>query len=98
MIVIEGTVRIDPARIEDARPEMEAMIKASRAEPGCIDYAYAIDMLDPGLVRVAERWESRDALKAHFASPHMAHWRSVIAGLGLTDRSLRLYEADPEDI
>ena len=98
MIVIEGTVRIDPSQLEAARPEMEAMIAASRAEPGCIDYAYAVDLLDPGLVRVSERWASRDALTAHFQSGHMAHWRSVIAGLGLRDRSLRLYEAEPEDI
>ena len=98
MIVIEGTVRLDPARIEAARPAMETMVKASRAEAGCIDYAYAIDMLDPGLVRVSERWADRAALKAHFESPHMADWRKVITELGIRDRSLRLYEAEPEDI
>ncbi|WP_084396339.1 putative quinol monooxygenase [Henriciella aquimarina] len=98
MIVIEGTVRIDPARLDDARPAMETMVRASRAEAGCIDYAYAIDMLDPGLVRVSERWQDRDALKAHFESVHMTEWRGVIAGLGLRDRSLRLYEAEPEEI
>ncbi|KCZ84817.1 hypothetical protein HAD_04020 [Hyphomonas adhaerens MHS-3] len=98
MIVIEGTVRVPPERIEAARPAMETMIRASRAESGCIDYAYSVDLLDPGLVRVTERWESREALKAHFATPHMAAWREEIASLGITDRSLRLYEADPEPI
>lgn len=98
MIVIEGTVRVPPERVEAARPAMETMIRASRAEPGCIDYAYSVDLLDPGLVRVTERWESREALKAHFATPHMAAWREEIASLGITDRSLRLYEADPEPI
>ena len=98
MIVIEGTVRLDPDRMDETRPEMEAMVRASRAEAGCIDYAYAIDLLDPGLVRVSERWESREALTAHFRTPHMAHWRGVMAGFSLRDRSLRLYEADPEDI
>lgn len=39
MIVIEGTVCIPPARLEDARPVMEQMIRASRAEAGCLDYA-----------------------------------------------------------
>jgi quinol monooxygenase YgiN len=72
MIVIEGTVRVPPERLEAARPAMETMIRASRAEDGCLDYAYSIDVLDPGLVRVTERWESREALKAHFATPHMA--------------------------
>nr|WP_321360160.1 putative quinol monooxygenase [uncultured Hyphomonas sp.] len=98
MIIIEGTVRVPPERIEAARPAMEAMIRASRAETGCIDYAYSIDLLDPGLVRVAERWESREALKAHFATPHMAAWRAEFANLSITDRSLRLYEADPEPL
>jgi quinol monooxygenase YgiN len=98
MIVIEGTVRVPPANIEAARPVMEQMIRASRAEAGCLDYAYSLDVLDPGLVRVTERWESRDALAAHFKTAHMATWRTFFPQLGITDRSLRLYEADPESI
>jgi len=98
MIVIEGTVRIPPENLEAARPVMEQMIRASRAEPGCIDYAYAVDVFDPGLVRVTERWETRAALTAHFAAAHMATWRSFFPQLGITDRSLRLYEANPETI
>ncbi|MEX1250392.1 MAG: putative quinol monooxygenase [Hyphomonas sp.] len=98
MIVIEGTVRIPPENLEAARPVMKQMIRASRAEPGCIDYAYAVDVLDPGLVRVTERWETRAALTAHFAAAHMATWRSFSPQLGITDRSLRLYEANPETI
>ncbi len=98
MIVIEGTVRIPPENLETARPVMEQMIRASRAEPGCIDYAYAVDVLDPGLVRVTERWETRAALTAHFTAAHMATWRSFFPQLGITDRSLRLYEANPETI
>ena len=98
MIVIEGTVRIPPARLEDARPVMEQMIRASRAEAGCLDYAYSVDVLDPGLVRVSERWESRDALAAYSKTAHMATWRSFFPQLGITDRSLRLYESEPEPI
>lgn len=98
MIIIEGTVSVPPERIEAARPVMETMIRASRAEAGCLDYAYSIDVLDPGLVRVTERWESREALNAHFETPHMAAWRAEFTALGITDRSLRLYEADPESI
>ena len=98
MIVIEGSVRVAPEKIAAARPAMEAMIRASRAEAGCLDYAYSTDVLDPGLVRVTERWESREALAAHFQTPHMAEWRAQFATLGITDRSLRLYEAEPEPL
>ena len=98
MIVIEGTVRLPVANIDMARPAMLAMVSASRAEEGCIDYAYAFDLVDPGLVRVTERWESRAALEAHFKTSHMAKWRQSFPALGITDRSLRLYEADAEPI
>ena len=98
MIIIEGTVRVDPAKIDAFRPIMETMIKASRAELGCIDYAYELDVLEPGLVRVSERWESRAALEAHFQTAHMAKWRAAWTDFGVGDRKLRLYEADPEAI
>tara|TARA_R110002020_G_scaffold83397_1_gene206739 strand:- start:146239 stop:146535 length:297 start_codon:yes stop_codon:yes gene_type:complete len=98
MIVIEGTVRIPPSNLAAARDVMEQMIRASRAEAGCIDYAYSVDVLDAGLIRVTERWENREALAAHFKTAHMATWRAFFPELGITDRSLRLYEADPEPI
>ena len=98
MIVIEGTVRIASANLEQARPAMEQMIRASRAEPGCIDYAYSLDVMEPGLVRITARWVNRAALAAHFATAHMTAWRAFFPQLGITDRSLRLYEADPEPV
>ena len=94
MIVVEGTIRVRD--LEAARPHMCAMIAASRAEDGCIDYAYAVDLLDPHLIRVSERWESRAALERHVASDHIAAWRACWPVVGITDRSLRLYNAEPE--
>ena len=94
MIIVEGMIRI--ADLAQARPAMEAMIRASRAEAGCLDYAYAVDLLDPGLVRVSERWTSREALTAHLASPHLKAWRTLWAVIGVSDRQLRMYDALPE--
>ena len=94
MIVIQGTFRLPPERLGDARPAIERMLRASRAEAGCHEYAYAEDLLEPGLIRVSERWESRAHLGAHFKAPHMAQWIEERAGLGLFDRQITLYEAD----
>ena len=96
MIVVEGWVRLPAENIEKARAAMETMITASRSESGCIDYAYSLDLTEADMVRVSERWVSREALKLHFETAHMAEWRKALAGLGITERSLRLYEADPE--
>ena len=94
MIVVMGTVRIPPANIDAARPVMTRTLEATRAEDGCIAYAYAVDLLDPGLIHIAERWRDRDALGAHFNAPHMAEWRAAQPALGLSERNIRIYETD----
>jgi quinol monooxygenase YgiN len=94
VIIVEGTIRI--ADLNKARPAMEAMIVASRVEAGCIDYAYAIDLLDAGLVRVSERWANRATLAAHLGSAHIQAWRGLWAEIGVSDRQLRMYDAMPE--
>jgi len=92
--MVLGTVKLAPDKLAGARPAMERMVTASRAEPGCIAYAYAQDVLDPETIHVGEKWRDRDALKAHFATPHMAEWRGVMGALGLTGRDLRVFESD----
>ena len=99
MILIVGTVRLPPENIARARPAMAAMVTASRAEDGCLEYAYSEDLLVPGLVRVTEIWRDREALKAHFLTAHMGAWRATFPALNITDRNLSLYEAgEPEPI
>jgi quinol monooxygenase YgiN len=72
---------------------MAAMVQASREEPGCLEYSYAEDVLEPGLIHVNERWIDRAALNEHFKSAHLATWRANWPSLGMGDRNLRLYEA-----
>ncbi len=96
-ILVIGTVRLPPEKLGEARAAMTAMMTASRAEDGCLEYAYAQDLLDPGLIRVTEAWRDREALAAHFRTPHLAAWRALFPDLQITDRDLALYEAgEPE--
>ncbi|WP_086608136.1 putative quinol monooxygenase [Erythrobacter donghaensis] len=94
MILIVGTIRIPPGTLDKIRPVMSEMIEASRREDGCLHYAYALDVLDAGLIHVIEKWRDRAALDAHFAAPHLAEWRQQFARFGITDRNLQLYTAD----
>ena len=94
MVIVMGTVKLAADKLESAKPAMRRMVAASRAEPGCIAYAYAQDLLDPATMHVAEQWQDRAALTEHFASAHMAEWRGVMGELGLTGRDLRVFEAD----
>ena len=65
MLLIAGTVRIDPDRIEQARAAASTMIAETRKEDGCLSYAFAQDLLDPGLIHISETWRDGAALKAH---------------------------------
>lgn len=94
MIVVVGSFRIPPSMIEVVRPVMEAMITASRAEEGCIEYSYALDVLDEGLVRVSEKWRDREALEAHFRTAHIAEWRAQVSALAVSERDLTAHETD----
>ena len=96
MIVVTGTIRLPAGGLARALPAMAAMVTASRAEPGCIAYAYAQDLFDPALIHVVERWRDRAALAAHFHTPHLAAWRAQFADLGITDRMLELVEGEAE--
>ena len=71
---------------------MQRMVEASRAEAGCLDYFYAQDIGDPGLIHVRELWADRTALDARFDSAHPAEWRARWADLGIGERDLRMYE------
>jgi quinol monooxygenase YgiN len=77
MLLIVGTVRLPPDKLDEARPIMARMLEASRAEPGCLEYAYAEDVIDRGLIHVKERWSNRIALSDHFNSRHIAEWRKA---------------------
>ncbi|MER9163038.1 putative quinol monooxygenase [Mesorhizobium sp. M0715] len=93
MLLIIGTIRLPPNKLEEAKPAMERMVSGSRAEVGCLEYSYAQDVFDAGLIRVTEVWSDRAALDAHFRSPHIADWRASWPALGIGERNLVLYES-----
>ena len=94
MIVVVGQFRFPAERMDEARGVMRTVIEATRAELGCIQYNYGEDVLDPGLIRVSELWQSRAQLDAHMQTPHMATWQRIRATLGLSERAITVYEAD----
>ncbi|MDO8410338.1 MAG: putative quinol monooxygenase [Phenylobacterium sp.] len=95
-LVIAGTIRVPAARLAAFRPHMLAMLEASRAEDGCVQYAYAEDVAEPGLIRVFEAWRDQAALDAHFQTPHLAAWRAAWPEFGVSDRRLIAYEVASE--
>lgn len=95
-LIVAGTYRIPPENLTVLRPHMAAVITATRAEAGCLAYAYSEDVLEPGLIHVFERWTDQAALDMHFTSAHMKAWQDVRAGYGLYDRNISVYQVAGE--
>lgn len=93
MIIIAGTIDLDPATRDAAIAAAQDMMAASANEAGCVSYVFSADFADPGRFHLFEEWDNDEALEAHVVAPHMAIWREQIAGLGVTSRDINRYDA-----
>jgi quinol monooxygenase YgiN len=93
MIIVNGTVRFGAGEIDRLRDSMARNIEATRAEDGCEHYAYAVDVSDPDLLHVAERWRDDEAIEAHMRSPHMGAFMAEIGASKVESISIKAYQA-----
>jgi quinol monooxygenase YgiN len=93
MIIVGGTFEVEPADREQFIADRLALMRVSRAEKGCLDYAFCADPLEPGRVLLYERWESQDDLNAHFAG--MSSWPPA-GDVSTNSVSLVFYDAEAQ--
>ena len=74
-LLVAGTIRVPLQNLVDFRPHMLAMLTATRAEDGCLDYTYAEDVAEPGLIRVFEVWRDQAALTPSQRQPSCRFFR-----------------------
>ena len=65
VIIVGGEFRLDPEQRDAFLASRIDMMERSRSEPGCLEYTFAADPLDPGRVILFERWESQEVLDEH---------------------------------
>ena len=96
MLIVLAEARFNPEQADRVRALARPMIVASRAEPGCAAYDYAFDLIEADLMRVRELWRDEQALKDHFATPHMAAFLKGLRDLGPASVTVKCYELGPE--
>ncbi len=94
MIIVAGTISIDPSDFEAYRAVSATMINATLQEDGCVAYNFAQSVVDPTEVRIFEIWESQEHLDAHVRTPHMATFQAGLGTLKTENRKLAIYQAD----
>jgi len=68
MVIVAGTLELDPDQREAFLAGRIDGMRTSRAEPGCLEYTLSADPTDPGRVMLFERWARQEDLDAHLAA------------------------------
>jgi len=68
MVIVAGTIELDPDQREAFLAGRIDGMRTSRAEPGCLEYTPSADPTDLRRVVFFERWASQEALDAHLAA------------------------------
>ncbi len=91
MLILAGTITVEPSDRARMMELLTPMIAASQAEPGCHAYQFSLDPYDESIVHLFELWADQAALDAHGASEHMAVWKAAATDLAITGRELVKY-------
>lgn len=94
MILVAGYTKYQPGMIEKLKGAMRKVVEATRKEDGCINYDFAVDITDPTILIVFERWRDQKALDGHIGSAHVAEWRKAGAEAGPMERNLSVWTVD----
>ena len=92
MIVVNAVVKTTAEEIVAIQSAIHAMEVASRAESGCDDYTFSIELNDPNTLRITEKWHTVEALKAHFATAHMGEFQKVMGTHPPLSMEVKFYE------
>ena len=93
MIVVNAIIETSADNIAAMKDAIAAMETASRAEPGCHDYTFSVELNNPDVLRITEKWQSMEDLTAHFAMPHMADFQAAMAANPPKNVAATFYEA-----
>ena len=91
MLIVAGTLTVDPA---DHAAFLAAAAEAgvrTLAEDGCLQYGFWADPERPGRFLVFEAWESEAHLDAHLRTPHLKSFQRSLAEMGPRESSVRRY-------
>jgi len=90
MIYVVATIQLTAGNRPAFLNEQRHLLPLVLAEKGCLEYAPSVDVdagipkADPpreNVVVMHEKWETLDALKAHFVAPHMQEFRQTVKGM-----------------
>jgi quinol monooxygenase YgiN len=94
MIIIIGTITVQPDQRDACVTASHALQALARAEPGCLAYVFAADPIEANLVTVHELWADAASLEAHFTQPSYVDMRAMLRTHGYVGSNTSKYRVD----
>ena len=91
MVIVAGSFDVDPDQREAFLAGRVDGMRAVREEPGCLEYTFSADPIDPRRVMLMERWASQEDLEAHVAT---ARARPKPPGTAVAPRGASIFVYD----
>jgi len=79
-LTIVANIHAKPDHVDLVKAELEKLVPATRAEPGCIQYDLHQDNENPTHFLFYENWESREHWQTHMSAPHLAAYMKATDG------------------
>jgi quinol monooxygenase YgiN len=95
VVIVAGTFEFDPTEREEFLAGRLDAMRASRAEPGCLEYTMSADPLEPSRVVLFERWADQASLDTHMAAMQSAP-RPTEAGVAPKSVNITVYDVAGE--
>jgi len=98
MIIIAGTITINPDRRQEAIQAALQMAEATQAERGCLAYQFYADLQEPNTFFIFEEWETEEALAAHFQSEHMKAFQAQLPQFVAGQPQIKQYQVSSAEV
>lgn len=94
MIIVMASQTVKEGKKQDVLALARPLMAATRQETGCVSYTLFDDPGDPHRMVFVEEWTSKEALKQHLTTPHIAEWRAKVKDLLAAPTAIKLYEGE----
>ena len=92
MIIVFAKVAVKEGKKDELLALATPLMAATRKEEGNVSYTLFDDRFDPHSLMFVEEWQSKEALKKHMTTPHIAEWRQKQKEFLAGPTQIKLYE------
>lgn len=78
MVLLMGYVHLNPSDVNEFTADVQAVVSSTRAEKGCLFYAFSLEDARAGRMLTVQRWQDQESMTAHVerheSAPFLKKW------------------------